>query len=82
MHLAETDIFYVQQGRATFVTGGHVVEPRSISTTELRGRAIEGGEARELRAGDVITIPCGVPHWFKRVDAPFTYYVVKSTATP
>jgi len=28
-------------------------------------------------SGDVITIPRGVPHWFKQVDAPFTYYVVK-----
>lgn len=82
VHLTETDIFYVQQGNATFVTGGRVVEPRSVSATELRGRAIEGGEVRELRAGDVITIPYGVPHWFKRVDAPFTYYVVKSTAAP
>ena len=33
---------------------------------------------RELRAGDVIVIPRGVPHWFKSVTTPFRYYVVKS----
>jgi glc operon protein GlcG len=80
VHLGETDIFYVREGSATFVTGGRVVEPRNVSSTEVRGRAIEGGEERRLEAGDVITIPNGVPHWFKSVDAPFTYYVVKSVS--
>jgi glc operon protein GlcG len=27
--------------------------------------------------GDVVIIPNGVPHWFKEVQAPFDYYVVK-----
>ena len=25
----------------------------------------------------VVVVPNGVPHWFKEVNAPFTYYVVK-----
>jgi glc operon protein GlcG len=80
VHLRETDIFYVREGRATLVTGGTVVEPRNVSATEVRGRAIERGEEHGLEAGDVITVPSGVPHWFKAVEAPFTYYVVKSSA--
>ncbi|HXW10705.1 MAG TPA: heme-binding protein [Steroidobacteraceae bacterium] len=80
VHLHETDIFYVREGRATLVTGGTVVEPRNVSATEIRGRAIDQGEERRLEAGDVITVPSGVPHWFKSVEAPFTYYVVKSSA--
>jgi len=80
VHLGDTDIFYVREGSATFVTGGQLVEPRNVSATEIRGRAIEGGEERHLEAGDVVTIPRGVPHWFKSVDAPFTYYVVKSVS--
>jgi len=77
VHLADTDIFYVIEGSATFVTGGEVVEPRNVSATEIRGRQLSGGEERHLAKGDVITIPSGVPHWFKEVSAPFTYYVVK-----
>lgn len=77
VHLSDTDIFYVLQGQATVVTGGEVVQPRSLSTTEVRGTHLTGGEERRLGKGDVITIPRGVPHWFKQVDAPFTYYVVK-----
>lgn len=77
VHLNETDIFYVLEGSATFVTGGNVIEARTVSPTEIRGKRIEGGEERHLAKGDVITIPRGIPHWFKQVDAPFIYYVVK-----
>jgi uncharacterized protein GlcG (DUF336 family)/mannose-6-phosphate isomerase-like protein (cupin superfamily) len=77
IHLAETDIFYVLEGSATFVTGGNVIDPKNLSSSEIRGKAIDGGEERHLAKGDVITIPRGIPHWFKQVDAPFIYYVVK-----
>ena len=36
-----------------------------------------GASAADIAEGDVITIPRGVPHWFKQVTGPFTYYVVK-----
>lgn len=77
VHLSDTDIFYVLQGQATVVTGGQVVQPRNLSPTEVRGSEVTGGEERRIGKGDVIAIPRGVPHWFKHVDAPFTYYVVK-----
>jgi glc operon protein GlcG len=79
VHLRDTDIFYVLEGSATFVTGGEISEPRKVSTDEVRGKALVGGEERRLAQGEVITIPRGTPHWFKSVEAPFTYYVVKST---
>ena len=41
---------------------------------------MEGGEAHELRPGDVIVVPNGTPHWFKAVPGPMTYYVVKVRA--
>jgi glc operon protein GlcG len=78
VHLGETDIFYIQDGSASFVTGGELVEPRTLSHEEVRARELRGGEERRIAKGDVITIPRGVPHWFKQVDAPFTYYVVKT----
>ena len=51
-----------------------------VADGELRGSAIEGGETRHIGAGDVIIIPHGIPHWFKKVTVPFTYYVVKSSS--
>ncbi len=78
IHQKDTDIIYVQEGTATFVTGGTMVEPKSNASDEIRGKAILGGEARTLRKGDVIIVPAGTPHWFKEVPGHFTYYVVKS----
>lgn len=80
IHPGETDIFYILDGAATLVTGGEIVEPRVESGGEIRGRAIRGGNSQRLRRGDVVVVPHGVPHWFSKVEAPFTYYVVKSVS--
>ena len=80
VHAADTDVFYILDGEATFVTGGKVVEPREESPGETRGARIEGGEPRLLKKGEVIVIPRGVPHWFKEVPKLVNYFVVKVTA--
>src|SRR5262245_44241144 len=77
IHDQDTDIFYVLEGSATFVTGGKPVETRAVSPGETRGKELIGGEERQLTKGDVIVIPTGVPHWFKEVRGPLLYYVVK-----
>ncbi len=79
IHQHDTDIFYVLEGTASFVTGGELVEPRNIGPGEIRGSSIRGGRSQKLAKGDVITIPAGVPHWFEKVSGPFVYYVVKSS---
>lgn len=78
VHEHETDIIYVLDGAATFVTGGKVIGGEMTAPGEIRGAGIEGGETRKLVKGDVIIVPQGVPHWFKELRAPFNYYVVKS----
>jgi glc operon protein GlcG len=82
IHARDTDIFYVLQGRATVVTGGEVIEPKESAPGEIRGASIRGGSTVQLAAGDVLTIPHGVPHWFKSVDQPFRYFVIKSVTAP
>ena len=77
IHTRDTDIAYVIHGSATLVTGGTAVGVKETAAEELRGTAIHGGETRQLEVGDVVVIPNGVPHWFKAVQAPFLYYVVK-----
>jgi uncharacterized protein GlcG (DUF336 family)/quercetin dioxygenase-like cupin family protein len=81
IHFADTDIIYVIEGSATVVTGGQVIEPRALAPGEVRGNAIEGGDENQIHTGDVLTIPNGVPHWFKAVHTPFRYYVIKSSQT-
>ncbi len=77
LHEKDTDVFYILQGSATFVTGGKMLEPKTTAPGEIRGSAIEGGESRTLSKDDVIVIPAGVPHWFKDVQGLFLYFVVK-----
>lgn len=77
VHVHETDIIHVLKGRATFVTGGTVVDPKQAAPGEIRGASITGGETRELVPGDVIIVPNGVPHWFAKLGGSFDYYVVK-----
>jgi len=78
VHLKDADIIYVQEGAATFVTGGTVVDPKNIASDEVRGAEISGGDTRQISQGDVIIVPAGTPHWFKEVPGPMTYYVVKA----
>jgi len=77
VHELDTDIIYVLDGTATFVTGGKSVDPKMVAQNEYRGSIIDGGETRQLKKGDVIIVPKGTPHWFKQVDGVFQYYVVK-----
>jgi glc operon protein GlcG len=77
VHELDTDIIYVLDGTATFVTGGKSVDPKMVAANEYRGTMIDGGDTRELKKGDVVIVPKGTPHWFKQIDGAFLYYVVK-----
>ena len=77
IHTWETDVIYVLEGSATFVTGGTVVDPKVTEPGQIRGSAIRDGETRRIAKGDVIIVPNGAPHWFKEVQGPLLYFVVK-----
>jgi len=77
MHEKETDILYVMDGEATFVTGGTMVGGKMSKAGQWLGTDITGGQTHHLTKGDVITIPAGMPHWFKEVPKSVSYFVVK-----
>lgn len=79
LHEHDTDLFYVLEGSATFVTGGTLVEPKESGPGEIRAKGIAGGVERHLTKGDVIVIPKGVAHQYTAVEGTFLYYVVKVT---
>lgn len=79
IHAHDTDVFYVTQGSATFVTGGTPVDTVEIKPGEFHAKEITGGTVRHLSKGDVIVIPSGIPHQFTQVDGTFLYFVVKIT---
>ena len=77
IHTLDTDIIYVMQGSATFVTGGAAVDAKETAPNEIRGSRIEGGLTQQLSKGDVIIVPNNTPHWFKEVNGEFLYYTIK-----
>jgi glc operon protein GlcG len=77
VHDKETDVMYVVEGAATFVTGGTMVGGKTTGPGQLRGTDIQGGQTHHLAKGDVMVVPAGIPHWFKEVPQQISYYVVK-----
>jgi len=77
VHDKETDVMYIVDGSATFVTGGTMVGGRVTKPGQHLGTDVKGGQTHNLKKGDVIVIPAGTPHWFKEVPSTVSYYVVK-----
>ncbi len=61
-HANFADVFIVLEGRAALVTGGTIVNPRTIAVGETRGDLVQNGARQELRTGDVAHVPAGLPH--------------------
>jgi mannose-6-phosphate isomerase-like protein (cupin superfamily) len=87
VHFKVTEIYHVIDGAGTLVTGGTMVNaktrPADSESVMLEdgpgasGTGIQGGVSREIKAGDVIVIPAGVPHWFREIKGSITYLVVR-----
>ena len=77
VHDKETDVIYVVDGAATFVTGGRMVGGKATKPGQFMGTDIVGGQTHHLTKGDVIVVPATTPHWFKEVPHSVSYYVVK-----
>jgi mannose-6-phosphate isomerase-like protein (cupin superfamily) len=78
VHLKETDVIYVIDGEAMFVTGGKALNLKADDPLQPRGTDIDGGVTHHLTNGDAIVVPAGQPHWFKQVPKSISYFVVKS----
>ncbi len=79
-HEHVVDVMHVLEGSAKVVTGGRMIEPRTVAPGEIRASSVDGGVPHELAAGDVLAIENGVPHQFLEVSDPFLYFVVKVEA--
>jgi quercetin dioxygenase-like cupin family protein len=77
VHDKETDVLYILDGEATFVTGGQMVGGKVSQPGQWLGSDITGGQTRHIAKGDVLVVPAGVPHWFKEVPGSVSYFVVK-----
>ena len=87
VHFKVSEIYHVMDGAATLVPGGTMVNAKARPPDALSvrledgpgasGTAIEGGVSRRIKAGDMVVIPAGVPHWFSKIEGSITYVVVR-----
>ena len=78
VHAEWADIWYVLRGHATLVTGGSMVEGATTEPGETRGKGVVNGESRELKGGELVVIPPGVPHWISKIQGEIVYLLVKA----
>ena len=64
VHPTQAEYATVVAGEGTLVSGGTLVEATTTRPGLVEGSRIDGGVTRALRAGDVLMIPAGMPHWF------------------
>jgi mannose-6-phosphate isomerase-like protein (cupin superfamily) len=83
-HESQTEGYYIVSGAGTMVTGGHIVNGRKSAadapvTTTLNGPSCSGSMMgsdvvlRDVKAGDIIIIPAGVPHGWTNIPEHVDY---------
>jgi len=83
-HEAQTEGYYIVSGAGTMVTGGHIVNGRKSAadaavTTTLNGPSCSGSimgsdvVLKDVKAGDIIIIPAGVPHGWTNIPDHVDY---------
>jgi mannose-6-phosphate isomerase-like protein (cupin superfamily) len=72
IHAHFDDVMIVQQGTATLITGGTVVDAKTGADGETKGTGIQGGKSQTVSPGDIVTVNAGVPH--QLVIPPGTTY--------
>jgi mannose-6-phosphate isomerase-like protein (cupin superfamily) len=78
LHENYADLFYIVDGHATVVSGGSVENPKTTAPGEVRGSAVQGGAQQQVKAGDVVHIPAGMPHQMLVPEGgTVTYFVMK-----
>ena len=84
IHDYVTETYYIMSGSGTFVTGGSLggAKPTDLSNVNAgmsQTGARIGGEARRVKAGDIVIVPAGTPHSFSELDGPIDTWFTASS---
>ena len=75
-----TEVWVVREGSGIVATGGTLVDAKpGAAAGEFSGSAIRGGVEREIKPGDLVFIPPGVPHGIKQSKS-ITYLNIRFEA--
>jgi len=62
VHEKFADFVIVRSGQGAIMVGGTSKNAKPTTPGETRGEGVEGGTRYEVKPGDVLYIPAGVPH--------------------
>jgi mannose-6-phosphate isomerase-like protein (cupin superfamily) len=90
-HNTQTEGYYIVSGAGEMVTGGHIINgrtsaPDSEVTTTLNGPSCSGRIGgndvvkRNVKVGDIIIIPAGVPHGWSNIPDHVDYLSFRPSA--
>ena len=72
------EVVLVEQGSATIITGGQVIDGQTRADGETEGLRIEGGRRQSLGAGDILTVRAGTPHqWLLSPGTVFSAFIIQ-----
>ena len=77
VHEHAADAWMVMRGKGVFILGGRLVNPVLHKELEWLGDRIDGGERLEVKAGDIIDIPPGIPHQIDASHSRLELFIVK-----
>lgn len=78
IHPGWTELHWVLEGSATFVTGGRIIAGDGSGKS-----VVEGGIARRITKGDAIVVPANTPHWYSQIEGSgITVLEVRFLAPP
>lgn len=86
LHDDTAETYIVTSGNATLITGGSIINGRRSApdndvTTTLNGPSCSGimvgYTTRDIKVGDIIVIPEGVPHGFSAIPDHVTYLSIR-----
>lgn len=78
LHPYSVEIYRILAGSGTLVTGGILNLPLADSPSDDVVRTehgVRGGLARQVKAGDVLVLQPGTPHWFSNIDGESITYM-------
>ncbi len=77
VHALTSDLWVVQAGTATAVTGGELLDiKKNAASDDASGSSIRGGVEQPVKPGDMVFVPPGVPHTFKSMKG-FRAYLIR-----
>jgi mannose-6-phosphate isomerase-like protein (cupin superfamily) len=77
LHEQADDVYYIIAGKGELTIGGELVVKEAKGPGEWTAQEIAKAEKVTVRAGDVVSIPRGVPHMMGCPGGAVKYFVVK-----